>query len=79
MNINEELEKRECEVRNEGNWIDGDGEELLIDYHSFPKQPPRKGYHLKKKGANSNLLLSSPSSPPQAFQRGQNQDGGKNN
>ena len=34
-NLDDLLEEREYEVRNKGNWIDGEGEEFLRNYHNL--------------------------------------------
>ena len=36
-------------MRNEGNWIDEEGEEFLRDYHDVPP-PPSIGPQLREKG-----------------------------
>ena len=54
---------------NEGNRIDGEGEEFFRDYHDFPP-PPRKGPQLRKRGPILHPPLRKP--PPQPCQGSQN-------
>ena len=44
-NINDILEQREWEVRNVGNWLDGEGKEFFKDYNDL-SLPPTKGPQL---------------------------------
>ena len=66
-NINDIIEQREWEVRNQGNWSDVEGEEFLREYMNLPPQPPppsRRGSHFRPRGPALNPPLPKNSPPP---------------
>ena len=70
-NIDDILEEREGEVRNEANWIDGERKEFLRDYNNIPP-PPRRGPQLRERGSALHITLRRSPIPPQPRQGGQN-------
>ena len=69
-NIEDILEKKRWEVRNEGNLIDGEREEILRDYNEL-LPPPKKASQLGEKGPSLHPPLRRPPILLQPIQGGQ--------
>ena len=67
-NIDDILEEKEWEVRNVGNWLDGEGEEFFRDYNDLPL-PPTKGPQLRVREPAQHPPLRKPPTSPK-FQKG---------
>ena len=70
-NIDEILEEREWEVRNVGNWLDGEGEEFLREYNDLPL-PPTKGPQLREREPAHHPPLRKPPTSPKSKKESQN-------
>ena len=70
-NIDDILEQRKWEVRNVGNWLDGEGEEFFRDYNDLPL-PPTKGPQLREREPTQHPPLRKPRTSPKSKKRGQN-------
>ena len=66
--IDDILEEKEWEVRNVGDWLDGEGEEFFRDYNDLPL-PPTKGPQLRERELVQHPPLRKPPTSPK-FQKG---------
>ena len=65
-NIDDILEKKEWEVRNEANWLDEEGEKFLRNYHVLSKLPKMR-LQLRERESTLHSSLRRPPIPPQAM------------
>ena len=65
-NIDEILEQREWEVRNVGNWLDGEREEFFRAYNDLPL-PPTKGPQLRERELAQHPPLRKPPTSPKSI------------
>ena len=77
QNIDDLLEKREWELKNERNWIDGGGETFVRDYLNLPSPPTPRMPHLRERRTPQTSAPIGPPLPSQSIGRGQNSHGKK--
>ena len=70
-NIDDILEQREWEVRNVGNWLDGEGEEFFRLYNDLPL-PPTKGPLFREREPAQHPPLRKPPTSPKSKNGSQN-------